>query len=210
MAMERGFYHWCVVITQIMVVNLLLVLTSLPLVTAPASVAAAFTVFRRMLDPDSEPTFAALVRCYFSAFASDRRSSVGLTAFAALLLANGWVLWAHQGGRLLAPACIVFGVFAGSWFLTATLVATYYRMPLFHLLRTSLFVMLANLYRCVPLVLAGWFVLYLELKSPAALIALGLGLPLYLFFRANRTPVVALRDLVASSEVSEPAFAGSR
>lgn len=200
---NRRLYQGCVIITQLMLLNVLFVATAWPLVTAPAALLAVFAAFKVMVEPEAEPTFGQVVRRWGHAWASDVRSTLVMTALAALIGLNLYLVLQWGGGSVTRPGFLVPAIFLADWWLTTAMVATWYAMPPLALMRTGFFLALANLHRGVPFVVIGALLLWFELKSPFALVALGVVLPLFAFFWANARPVRDLRHLLEHDDEAE-------
>ena len=135
---------------DLVILNILMLLTSLPVFTIGASAAAAYTLTFRMLRSKDEP----IVKSYFRAFRENFRQGTGLwliflvAAVPALIYFDRFFTMEGPLHYLFVPFLTVFllAVFAGSFAFPLT---SQFRNSLGGTLRNALLLALANLPRAI-------------------------------------------------------------
>lgn len=177
-----------------MLLNVVILVCSIPIVTIPATLVCSMAAIR-CIDNVDILDWREFLGLFLRAWRYEMKNWIWLTVLAALLVANGAIVANTQTAGVRSAGFLVFSVLASSWFLASAMIGVRYEMTVWSWFRTGLFVVLANLIRCVPAVGLGLAVGLVSTKAMLAWLTLSASLPLYLFDRFMRKPINGLADL---------------
>ena len=179
----KTFFHpdskavrFLTVLCNLVILNFLWILTSLPVVTVGASNSAMFAVLFQYLDQGSD----AVVKPYFKAFAANFKQStqvwIPVLLVGVLLLLDGWYLTGHAGD----VSCILwipFGLLLAALMAAGTFIfglIPRYQNTTQQLLRKSVLIFLMNLFPSVAIILVQALPLLFFLFWPSMFLRIGI------------------------------------
>lgn len=164
------------ILCNLVILNLLWILTSLPVVTVGASNSAMFAVLFQYLDQGSD----AVVKPYFKAFSANWGQStrvwIPMVLVGVLLFLDGWYLTGHAGevSRLM---WIPFGLLLAALLATGSYIfglIPRFRNTTRQLLRNSVLIFLMNPFSSVAIILVQILPLLFFLFWPSMFLRIGI------------------------------------
>ena len=179
-----GSKIWC-----LLVLNILIILTSLPIVTVGASLTAAYTVTTKMIQTDD----TKVIKYFFESFRSNFKKSLLLwlpLLVISTILGIDWLylIQTNQVTSLLTIGVSVFSLFTIQCLQIIFFYLSRYEISLKEMIKNTLLIGFQQPFKSVLLVVVGLFPYILMLLSPYLFvfnvyISLFIGLSFNLFLR---------------------------
>ena len=167
---ENKFMQVLMTLGDLIILNLLFLLCSLPIVTMGAAQAGLYTAVRTITDKNDD---TAPVKAFFRGFKSGfiKINLVGVV-FLAVIVASLWAFFSLNPGFTKIMALIGFCIVAILETLTMMFHSRFDCTPM-QLLRNSALLFLAHPLRVIPATFLSWLSLIIALYDPNSFIAMG-------------------------------------